>query len=101
MIIAFCYTYSLVVGGNVEGASFVTLQGVTNIFRRGNDWVLNGCWLHYLALDLVVGLSICKDATERSMSPWVIKPILLLTLMYGPGGYLAYQVLKLALVGEL
>lgn len=47
-------------------------------------------WMHFLAFDLLVGRWIYLDGLERRISPWVISPILFLTLLLGPGGFLLY-----------
>lgn len=47
-------------------------------------------WLHFLALDLFVGRWIYLDGKERGLSPWLLSPLLFLTLMFGPIGMLAY-----------
>jgi hypothetical protein len=50
-------------------------------------------WAHFLAFDLFVGRWIYLDAQkhqDRQLSAWVLSPILLLTLLLGPLGLLAY-----------
>ena len=47
-------------------------------------------WAHFLAFDLFVGRWIYLDGRERQLSAWVLSPILLLTLLLGPLGLLAY-----------
>jgi hypothetical protein len=92
-LIAVMYVFSLVKGGNVEGAGFTTLRGVRNIFQRGSDFVLNGCWLHYLAFDMLIGYSIALDASAKGISQLLVAPFLLAVLMFGPSGYASYQAL--------
>lgn len=48
-------------------------------------------WIHFLAFDLFVGRWIYLDSRERGVSRWLVGPILLLTLMFGPLGYLVYS----------
>lgn len=52
-------------------------------------------WVHFLAFDLFVGRWIYLDSRDRSFSPWVLGPVLLLTLMFGPLGLVAYSLLRL------
>lgn len=52
-------------------------------------------WIHYLAFDLFVGRAILRDALERGVSQWLVAPCLFLTFMFGPGGYLAYALVRL------
>ena len=47
-------------------------------------------WAHFLAFDLFVGRWIYLDGRQREVSGWVLSPILLLTLLLGPLGLLAY-----------
>ena len=47
-------------------------------------------WVHFLAFDLFVGRWAYLDARERGLSPWLMAPVLLLTLLMGPLGLLAY-----------
>jgi apolipoprotein N-acyltransferase len=51
-------------------------------------------WVHFLAFDLFVGRWAYLDAQERGLSPWMMAPVLLLMLMFGPLGLLAYLALR-------
>ena len=51
-------------------------------------------WLHFLCFDLFVGRWIWMDARERNFSLWLLRPILGLTLMFGPLGLLSYFVAR-------
>lgn len=53
-------------------------------------------WAHFLAFDLLVGRWIYLDARQRQLPGWVLPPILLLTLLLGPLGLLAYGGLLVA-----
>jgi hypothetical protein len=53
-------------------------------------------WMHFLALDLFAGRFIFLDARGRDLSPWLLIPLLLLTLLFAPlglGAYLAVRAL--------
>jgi hypothetical protein len=54
-------------------------------------------WVHFLAFDLFVGRWIFLDGQERGLSHWLLAPILLLTLLLGPCGLLAYLAARAAL----
>jgi len=54
-------------------------------------------WVHYLAFDLFVGGVIAKQADEIGLSRLVQAPILLLTFMFGPFGYLQFVLIKIAM----
>lgn len=51
-------------------------------------------WVHFLAFDLFVGRWIYLDSHDRQASPWLMAPILFLTLMLGPVGLLLYLLLR-------
>ena len=51
-------------------------------------------WVHFLAFDLFVGRWIYLDSRSRQLSPWLMAPVLFLTLMLGPIGYLLYLALR-------
>jgi ABA4-like protein len=51
-------------------------------------------WVHFLAFDLFVGCWIYLDSQERRISSWLMAPVLFLTLMLGPAGFLFYLVVR-------
>ena len=51
-------------------------------------------WAHFLAFDLFVGRWIYIDARQRDMSPFLVSPLLILTLLFGPVGFVGYSLLK-------
>jgi apolipoprotein N-acyltransferase len=51
-------------------------------------------WLHFLAFDLFVGRWIYLDSRERGITAWVTAPVLFLTLMLGPCGFLLYLMVR-------
>lgn len=51
-------------------------------------------WVHFLAFDLFVARWVYLDSRERGVNPLVMAPVLFLTLMLGPVGFLAYLVLR-------
>jgi len=51
-------------------------------------------WVHFLAFDLLVGRWIYLDSQERRVSTWLLAPVLFLTLMLGPAGFLFYLVVR-------
>ena len=77
---------------------FWSLDGVMRLFKSPRV-VLAG-WIHYLAFDLMVGVFILNDASQYNIAHWLLIPCLLLTLMFGPAGLLAYFVLRAAITGE-
>jgi hypothetical protein len=51
-------------------------------------------WLHFLAFDLFVGRWIYLDGRSRGLSAALVSPILALTLMLGPCGFLVYLAVR-------
>jgi hypothetical protein len=71
---------------------FSSLPAVSKLF--GNPWLLLAGWTHYLAFDLLIGVWEVRDAAERGVRhAWVV-PCLALTFLFGPAGWLLYQVVR-------
>jgi hypothetical protein len=51
-------------------------------------------WLHFLAFDLFVGRWVYLDARERGITAWLVSPVLVLVLMFGPFGFLLYLAIR-------
>ena len=51
-------------------------------------------WLHFLAFDLFVGRWVYLDGRERGVNAWLMAPVLFLTLMLGPCGFLLYLAVR-------
>ncbi len=51
-------------------------------------------WVHFLAFDLFVGRWAYLDSQKRSISAWLMAPILYFTLMLGPIGFLLYLLVR-------
>ena len=56
--------------------------------------LLTAGWLHYLAFDLFVGAWIAERAGALSLPHWLVLPLLALTFMFGPAGFLAFELLR-------
>jgi len=76
---------------SAEGG-FDTLANVQQMFTFSGA-ALAG-WVHYLAFDLFIGGLIAKQADEIGLSRLIQAPILLLTFMFGPFGYLLFAIVK-------
>jgi Domain of unknown function (DUF4281) len=81
------------VWGRSEG-SFSTLAGVSTLFQE--PWLLLAGWAHYLAFDLFIGSWQVRDARKRQIPHWLVVPCLILTLLFGPVGWLLYVALRAA-----
>ena len=80
-------------GAIFAAVSRPTLGGVAALLGSPEGATI--AWVHFLAFDLFVGRWIYLDSQERRLSPLVMAPILFLTLMLGPVGFLSYLVLRL------
>lgn len=72
---------------------FTSAEGVIHLLSQPNAALV--LWIHVIAFDQAVALMIYRDNMQHR---WVSLPvqsvILVLTLMFGPGGYLAYTALR-------
>lgn len=69
-----------------------TLSGVAALL--GSPAGATIAWVHFLAFDLFVGRWIYVDSQERRISAWLMAPVLFLTLMLGPAGFLLYLIVR-------
>ncbi|BDI60588.1 ABA4-like family protein [Qipengyuania nanhaisediminis] len=73
-----------VIPGGEGGGDFTTIAGVRALFASDVGVVIG--WVHYLALDLFVGLWIARDGDAKGISRLFQAPVLLATFMAGPLG---------------
>ncbi len=92
VLLAVLYVGILATHWGMQADSFSTLGGVSRLFS--DPWVLLAGWVHYLAFDLFVGARMARDAVERGVPRWLVVPCLVLTLMFGPAGFLAYSIAR-------
>src|ERR1700730_16099027 len=69
-----------------------TLSGIAALL--GSPAGATIAWVHFLAFDLFVGRWIYLDSQERRISAWLMAPVLFLTLMLGPPGFLFYLAVR-------
>ena len=94
LFFALCYTYLLITTFRLESIEeFSTLKGLQALFS--NEQAILGGWLHYLAFDLLAGITIAKDASKLGFSRFLIPIFLLFTFMAGPLGWLLYFAARL------
>lgn len=67
---------------------FSSLAGVRALFE--NPWGLLAGWVHYLTFDLFLGGWEVRDARRRGIPHVLVVPALVLTFLFGPGGWLLY-----------
>ena len=87
----FAALYLLLIVAFYPGApgGFSSLEEVDRLFR--NPYLLLAGWIHYLAFDLFVAAWETRDAAARGVPRLVLVPCLVLTLLFGPIGLLAYH----------
>mmetsp|Transcript_8723 Transcript_8723/g.12848 ORF Transcript_8723/g.12848 Transcript_8723/m.12848 type:complete len:110 (+) Transcript_8723:8-337(+) len=75
-----------------DAPDFSTFEGVVNLFKDPNGVFVG--WIHYVVFDALVGRWIALDSVDRGCSllvhVFVIVPVIFLTLMLGPMGWLLY-----------
>jgi hypothetical protein len=69
-----------------------TLSGVAALL--GSPAGATIAWVHFLAFDLFVGRWIYLDSQDRKIRAWLMAPVLFLTLMLGPAGFLLYLLIR-------
>ncbi len=80
------------VGSIFAAVSNPTLSGIMALL--GTPAGATIAWVHFLAFDLFVGRWIYLDSRERQISALPMAPLLFLTLMLGPIGFLLYLGLR-------
>lgn len=73
---------------------FDTLENVQKLFT--SPWAALAGWIHYLAFDLFVGARIARGLAEQGLPRWPLILLLPLTFLFGPIGYLAFEIIKAA-----
>jgi hypothetical protein len=82
--------YAVLILMHWQGASggFGSLDQVAALF--GSRPLLLAGWVHYLAFDLLVGSWILRRSQAEAVPHGFVVPVLLLTFLFGPLGWLAY-----------
>lgn len=71
---------------------FDSLDSVARLFA--NPWLLLAGWVHYLAFDLAIGAIIARRTFDEGLPRLALIPILPLTFLFGPIGWLAFEALR-------
>ena len=85
------YCIAIWFGFGQSGGGFDSLPAVRQLFS--NDWALLAGWVHYLAFDLFVGAWIAREALLSGVSRWFLIPVLPLTFLFGPAGFLLFKII--------
>jgi hypothetical protein len=93
LMIAVGYVLAIIAGWSEGEGGFASLTAVRQLFAT--DWLLLAGWMHYLAFDLFVGAWIAGETERAGLSRLVLIPVLPLTFMFGPAGFLLFHVVRL------
>ncbi|MEM8683120.1 MAG: ABA4-like family protein [Pseudomonadota bacterium] len=101
--LAVMYSAIIVYGLATDPASFATLlnpdlAGVQTLL--GTAVGATAGWIHFLCFDLLVGTIIWRRALDKGHSFFWVSPVMLLTLMLAPMGWLLFEVLSFFLSRE-
>jgi hypothetical protein len=72
---------------------FGSLAEVASLFA--NPWLLLAGWVHYLAFDLAIGALIARKTFDESLPRLILVPILPLTFLFDPIGWLIFEAVRL------
>jgi hypothetical protein len=95
--VVLCGVYVIVLvafWGSAPGGNFGSLEGVGRLFAVPGK-LLAG-WVHFLALDLLLGHWMVTDRLGSSGSRWALLACLPLTFMFAPAGLLLYLAIRRA-----
>lgn len=90
-----CLAYTVMFAAQIESVfqgDLTGIEGIRTLFAQDGGLVLG--WTHYLAFDLFIGQWIAKDADQKTFSRLAQAPVLLLTLLAGPIGLLAWLIIR-------
>ena len=71
---------------------FSSLNGVMELFT--DKTAVTAGWIHYLAIDLLTGIWIKKNAQKYNIHHLIVLPCLLVTFMLAPMGLLLYLLVR-------
>ena len=76
----------------IDGGGFGNLAQVMRLFTSPH--IALAGWVHYLAFDLWVGIWIARQSDQLGWPRLLQAPLLLTTFMFGPIGWLLFQVAR-------
>jgi hypothetical protein len=91
-LLSLLYLYLLAARWAILANGFGSLATVRRLFD--DPAVLLAGWVHYLAFDLFIGSWEVRDAQRLALPHLLVVPCLLLTLLFGPVGFLSYLVVR-------
>jgi hypothetical protein len=91
-ILAAAYTVLIILYWAGSQGGFGSLADVGSLFA--SPWLLLAGWMHYLAFDLAIGASIARKACDECRPRLLLVPILPLTFLFGPIGWLSFEAVR-------
>lgn len=85
------YVVLMATGWHGAKGGFSSLNDVAALFESRS--LLLAGWVHYLAFDLFLGSWMLRRSQQAAIPHLAMVPILVLTFLFGPAGYLAYLLL--------
>lgn len=87
--------YMVLIGYGMDGSTgdFTSLEGVKALFS--SDAMVVAGWFHYLVFDMLIGSYVARTASAKGYSRLWVVPVLLLTFMLGPLGWLTFRSIDL------
>lgn len=92
-LLAVAYTVLILLNWAGSQGGFSSLADVASLFA--NPWLLLAGWVHYLAFDLAIGALIARKTFDEGLPRLILVPILPLTFLFGPIGWLVFEVVRL------
>jgi hypothetical protein len=90
LLLAAAYAGIIAVGWSRNDGGFDSFAAVRRLFT--SDALLLAGWIHYLAFDLLIGVSIDERAERAGISRLAMIPAFCLTFLFGPAGWMLYRV---------
>lgn len=94
LVLSVAYTGIVLAFWSRGDGGFDTLDNVALLFQS-RELLLAG-WIHYLAFDLFVGAWVVRTARADGIAFWLVVPCLVLTFLFGPAGFLAFNAIRAA-----
>lgn len=100
LVLSVGYVTALSIGfvSGGSGGNFSSLAGARQLFT--SDWALLAGWVHYLAFDLFVGAWIAGETERRGLTRLILIPVLPLTFLFGPAGFLLFCILRYVILAR-
>lgn len=92
-LLALAYAVLILLHWIGASGGFGSLADVAQLFA--NPWLLLAGWMHYLAFDLAIGAVMARKVFDEGLPRLILVPVLPLTFLFGPIGWLVFEILRL------